>query len=325
MTSKIRVGIIGGAGYTAGELIRILVNHPAVSISWINSLSNAGKFLWEIHEGLMGDTDLMFTEDINLGNIDVLFMCTAHGDSVKWIGEHIIPSSLKIIDLSQDFRDESNGYIYGLPEINRGRIMNARRIANPGCFATAIELSLLPAFKAHAVQGEIQVTALTGSTGAGVKPGAKTHFSWRSDNISTYKEFSHQHLIEIKRTLKQTAGGDINDPVINFVPMRGDFTRGIFASVTFETELSDEELNNIYKDFYKDSVFTHVIDVPLDLKQVVNTNKALLHIEKHGNKAHVVSIIDNLLKGASGQATQNMNLMFGLDETTGLRLKASAF
>lgn len=325
MTSKIRVGIIGGAGYTAGELIRILINHPHVNISWVNSQSNAGKNLWEVHEGLMGDTELTFTQDIELNNIDVLFMCTAHGDSIKWLNEHPLPSSLKVIDLSQDFRDESNGYVYGLPEINRDRVKSACRVANPGCFATAIELALLPAAKSHIINGEINITALTGSTGAGVKPGATTHFSWRSDNISTYKEFTHQHLIEIRRNLAAVAGQEEFETVINFVPMRGDYARGIFASVTFDTSLTRDELVDLYKTFYNDAVFTHIIDVPIDLKQVVNTNKALLHIEKHGDKAHVVSIIDNLLKGASGQAVQNMNIMFGLDQDSGLKLKASAF
>lgn len=325
MNSKIKVGIIGGAGYTAGELIRILLNHPHVTLSWVNSQSNAGNPLWAIHEGLMGDTELCFTDQCDLNSIDVLFLCLAHGDSKKWLDAHEIPAGIKVIDLSQDFRDESNGFVYGLPEINSARISGAKSVANPGCFATALQLAIMPAVKNGSVKGEINITALTGSTGAGVKPGATTHFSWRTDNISTYKEFTHQHLLEIGRTLKSLQPEGSNDNVINFVPMRGDFARGIFASVYFDTQLEKDELLTLYKDFYSKAAFTHVVDVPLDLKQVVNTNKALLHIEKHGDKAHIVSVIDNLVKGASGQAVQNMNLMFGLDESTGLKLKASAF
>lgn len=321
----IKVGIIGGAGYTAGELIRILINHPQVNIMWVNSSSNAGNLITDVHGGLYGDTDMRFTDTADMSAIDVLFMCSAHGDSRRYLESHDIPSSVRIIDLAQDYRDESDGFVYGLPEINRDRIASACKTANPGCFATALQLSMLPAIAAGAVNGEIHVTAVTGSTGAGVKPSAKTHFSWRSDNMSTYKEFTHQHLAEIGRTFSRLTPAGSDTPSVNFVPVRGDFARGIFATVYFDTDLDADTLVTLYKDFYNDAAFTHYVDSPLDLKQAVNTNKALVHVEKHGSKAHVVTAIDNLLKGASGQAVQNMNLMFGLDEKTGLRLKASAF
>lgn len=321
----IRTGIIGGAGYTAGELIRILVNHPYVEIMWVNSTSNAGNRIADVHSGLDGDTDLCFTASPDMLDIDMLFMCSGHGESRRFFESHAVPESVRIIDMAQDYRDGTDGFAYGLPEINRERISNARKVANPGCFATAIQLSVLPAVAAGAVKGEIHVTAVTGSTGAGVKPSATTHFSWRNDNLSTYKEFSHQHLAEINRTLGRLTPAGCLAPVVNFVPVRGDFARGIFATVYFETDLDGRELVTQYKDYYSDAPFVHVVDRPVDLKQVVNTNKALLHIEKHGTKAHVVTAIDNLLKGASGQAVQNMNLMFGLDQKTGLRLKASAF
>ncbi len=321
----IRAGIIGGAGYTAGELIRILVNHPQADIVWINSSSNAGNLITDVHGGLYGDTDMRFTDSADMSAIDVLFLCSAHGDSRRFLESHPVPSTVKIIDLAQDYRDESDGFVYGLPEINRNRISVSDRIANPGCFATAIQLSLLPAIAAGAVNSEVHVTAVTGSTGAGVRPSAKTHFSWRSDNLSTYKEFTHQHLAEIGRTFRQLTPAGLESPTVNFVPVRGDFSRGIFATVYFDTDLDADTLVHLYMDFYNDASFTRCIEAPLDLKQVVNTNKALVHIEKHGTKAHVVTAIDNLLKGASGQAVQNMNLTFGLDEKTGLRLKASAF
>lgn len=321
----IRTGIIGGAGYTAGELIRILVNHPQVEIKWIHSSSNAGNRITDVHGGLYGDTDMRFTDSADMSAIDLLFMCSAHGESRRFLESHPVPESVRIIDLAQDYRDETDGFVYGLPEINRDRISAASRVANPGCFATAIQLSMLPAIAAGAVKGEIHVTAVTGSTGAGVKPSAKTHFSWRSDNLSTYKEFTHQHLAEIGRTFNNLAPAGSDSPAVNFVPVRGDFARGIFATVYFDTDLDAGQLVKLYMDFYTDASFTYIIDMPLDLKQVINTNKALIHIEKHGTKAHVVTVIDNLLKGASGQAVQNMNLMFGLDEKTGLRLKSSAF
>ena len=329
----IRVGIIGAAGYTAGELIRLLVNHPEVEIVFAHSESNAGNPVSDVHSGLIGDTDLRFCSDYNMDDIDVLFMCGAHGKSKEfWIHESKIQGTgskeqgvglLKVIDLAQDFRDESEGYVYGLPEWQKEKICGAQKVANPGCFATAIQLALLPLAGAGLLNNEVQITAITGSTGAGVKPAATTHFSWRSNNISTYKVFQHQHLIEIGRNLSLLQGRDV--PALNFVPVRGDFTRGIFASVYTRCDLSEDEMVALYKDYYKDAAFTFFSDKPVDLKQVVNTNKCVLHIEKHDDKIVVSSVIDNLLKGASGQAVQNMNLMCGLDERLGLRLKASAF
>ena len=319
----IKVGIIGGAGYTAGELLRLLVNHPQVEIAFVHSTSNAGNALSDVHGGLIGQTDLCFADKYDLTAIDALFLCSAHGQSRKFWEEHPLPATLKVIDLAQDFRDESCGYVYGLPEINRQRIAHTFRLANPGCFATAIQLALLPLATNGLLKDEVHVTAITGSTGAGVKPGATTHFSWRSDNISVYKAFEHQHLIEIRRTLKTLQPSFNSD--INFVPMRGDFARGIFASVYTETDLTAEQAVELYKEFYADAAFTFVVDREVDLKQVVNTNKAVVRVAKYGNKLHIVSVIDNLLKGASGQAVQNMNIMFGLDENLGLNLKASAF
>ena len=319
----IKAGIIGGAGYTAGELTRILVNHPDADIRFIHSESNAGKKVFEVHEGLVGDTELSFCSEFDLNGIDVLFLCSGHGKSEAFWKERTMPAGLKVIDLAQDFRDERDGYVYGLPEWQKCRIEGASKVANPGCFATAIQLALLPLASAGLLSNEVQVTAVTGSTGAGVKPGATTHFSWRNNNISTYKVFEHQHLIEINRNLSSVQGKPVGD--INFVPMRGDFTRGIFASVHTDCPLSEEEANQLYREYYKDAAFTFVTDFPVDLKQVVNTNKCLVHVEKHGSKLVISSVIDNLLKGASGQAVQNMNLIFGLPETTGLKLKASAF
>ena len=319
----IKVGIIGGAGYTAGELLRLLVNHSQVEIAFVHSTSNAGNALSDVHGGLIGQTDLCFADKYDLTAIDALFLCSAHGQSRKFWEENPLPATLKVIDLAQDFRDESCGYVYGLPEINRQRIAHTFRLANPGCFATAIQLALLPLATNGLLKDEVHVTAITGSTGAGVKPGATTHFSWRSDNISVYKAFEHQHLIEIRRTLKTLQSSFNYD--INFVPMRGDFARGIFASVYTETDLTAEQAVELYKEFYADAAFTFVVDREVDLKQVVNTNKAVVRVAKYGNKLHIVSVIDNLLKGASGQAVQNMNIMFGLDENLGLNLKASAF
>ena len=321
----IRVGIIGAAGYTAGELIRILVNHPSVELVWAQSSSNAGNKVYDVHEGLLGDTGLAFCEDVDLDSVDVVFLCSGHGKSEAFWKEHEAPEKLRIIDLAQDFRDEHDGYVYGLPEWQRDKIRGARKVANPGCFATCIQLALLPLAGMHALDGDVNVTAITGSTGAGVKPGATTHFSWRNNNISTYKVFEHQHLIEINRNLRLVAQPYGIDPKINFVPMRGDFARGIFASVTVDSELSAEGAVKLYSDWYKDAAFTFVSGKPVDLKEVVNTNKCLVYVEKHGDKLVISSVIDNLLKGASGQAVQNMNLMFGLPENEGLRLKASAF
>ncbi len=320
-----KIGIIGGAGYTAGELLRLLINHPEVSIDFVHSSSNAGEPVANIHQGLLGETDLVFSDTHPLEDIDVLFLCSAHGHSRKFWEENKRPEGLRVIDLAQDFRDESEGYVYGLPEINRDRIASAHSVANPGCFATALQLSLLPLAAAHLLPagGDICITALTGSTGAGVKPGATTHFSWRSDNISVYKPFTHQHLIEIGATLRKLQPG--NDAHINFIPMRGDFARGIFAVTHLDCPLSEEEAVALYKDFYKDAPFTVVSDRPVDLKQAVNTNKAVIHVEKHDGKLLITCAEDNLLKGASGQAVQNLNIMLGIDERTGLRLKPSAF
>ena len=319
----IRVGIIGGAGYTAGELIRLLVNHPEAGFAFIHSESNAGRYVHEVHEGLYGDTDLKFCESFSLEDADVLFLCSGHGKSREFWSRHARPAGLKVIDLAQDFRDESDGYVYGLPEMQRPKIQGAASIANPGCFATAIQLALFPLAKAGFIGSEVSVTAITGSTGAGVKPSPTTHFSWRSDNISTYKVFEHQHLAEITRNLGLLQPR-FQAPV-NFVPMRGDFARGIFATAYLDCPLAEDEAAALYENYYAGAAFTFICDRPLDLKQVVNTNKCLLHVEKHGGKLVISSVIDNLLKGASGQAVQNMNLMFGLPEDSGLKLKASAF
>lgn len=319
----IRAGIIGGAGYTAGELIRLLSNHPEVELAFVHSASNAGNRLADVHSGLEGETELRFSDRCDLGSVDVLFLCSAHGQSRTWLAANPVPAGVKIIDLAQDFRDESDGFVYGLPELNRERIATSARVANPGCFATALQLALLPLAAAGLLTDEVHATAVTGSTGAGVKPSPTTHFSWRSDNLSVYKAFTHQHLAEIVRTLRQLEPAF--DKAVNFVPMRGDFTRGILASVYTACPLDEAAARRLYEDFYGPALFTHVAPGSVDLKQVVNTNKALLSIASHEGKLHVVAVIDNLLKGASGQAVQNMNLMFGLDEHEGLRLKASAF
>lgn len=319
----IKVGIIGAAGYTAGELIRILVNHPEVEIVFAHSTSNAGNKVYDVHSGLVGDTELCFSDSYDLNAVDVVFLCSGHGKSTAFWAENERPAGLKVIDLAQDYRDESEGYVYGLPEINRDRIRNATLLANPGCFATAIQLAILPLAASGLLKSEVNVTAITGSTGAGVKPGATTHFSWRNNNVSVYKAFGHQHLIEIGMNVHNLQPG--YDQSINFIPVRGDFARGILASAYVDCELGIEEATALYEDFYKDAAFTHVFHSNVDLKQVVNTNKCVISIEKHGSKLLVNSVIDNLLKGASGQAVQNMNLMFGLPETLGIRLKASAF
>ena len=319
----IKVGIIGGAGYTAGELLRILVNHPEVEISFVHSTSNAGNPVASVHTTLFGECELCFSEEYDLTAIDALFICSAHGQSGKFLAENEIPEGLRIIDLAQDFRDESNGFVYGLPELNRERTCGAQKVANPGCFATAIQLALLPLAAKGLLNDEVHITAITGSTGAGVKPSATTHFSWRASNISTYKSFEHQHLLEIGRNIHLLEPSFDKD--LNFVPLRGDFTRGILASVYTECPLSQEEAQELYANYYADAAFTFTSERNIDLKQVVNSNKALVHVEKHGTKLHIVTVIDNLLKGASGQAVQNMNLMFGLDEKCGLKLKGSAF
>ncbi|MDR1372266.1 MAG: N-acetyl-gamma-glutamyl-phosphate reductase [Dysgonamonadaceae bacterium] len=323
---KIKTAILGGAGYTAGELIRLLVNHPKAEIVFVQSTSNQGNKITDVHSGLTGETNLTFTGTVeNLDNIDALFLCSAHGDSRKFFADHKVPERIKIIDLSMDYRhrETAEGFIYGLPELNRGKIYKARRIANPGCFATAIQLALLPLAAAGKLTNEIHIQAITGSTGAGVKQLSTTQFSWRNNNISIYKPFTHQHLKEITESLSQLQPSITQQ--INLIPVRGDFPRGIFTIIYTDTELSSDTANNIYRDFYKDSAFTFITDANPDLKQVVNTNKCLIHIEKHGNKLLILSLIDNLLKGASGQAVQNFNLMFGLEEKTGLMLKSSGF
>ena len=320
-----KVGIIGGAGYTAGELLRLLINHPEVSISFVHSESNAGRPVSSVHVGLLGETDLVFSDNHPLEDIDILFLCSAHGHSRKFWEDNVRPDGLKVVDLAQDYRDESDGYVYGLPEKNFDKIAVSDSVANPGCFATAIQLSLLPLAAAGLLpkDGEINITALTGSTGAGVKPGATTHFSWRNDNISVYKAFTHQHLKEIGMTLEQLQPG--NNCRLTFIPMRGDFARGIFAAVTLDTTLSQEEAEKLYKDYYANAPFAVVSDEPIHLKQAVNTNKAVIHVDVHEGKLLVTCAEDNLLKGASGQAVQNMNIMLGIDQRTGLRLKPSAF
>lgn len=335
--NKIKAGIIGGAGYTAGELIRILVNHPGVQLGFVHSESSAGKKLYEVHEGLLGDTQLCFSADFDLSGIDVLFLCGAHGRSGAFWEEHDCPETLTVIDLAQDFRDESCGYVYGLPEWRREKIRGAAKIANPGCFATAIQLGLLPLAAAGLLHGDVNITAITGSTGAGVKPSETTHFSWRNSNISAYKQFTHQHLKEIRRNLGLVQAGKTFEVSsaegtgcetaarLSFIPMRGDFARGIFASIHLECSLSQEEAYKLYEEYYASAPFTFLSAKPANLKQVVNTNKCVISLEVHEGHLVISSVIDNLLKGASGQAVQNMNLAFGFDEAEGLHLKASAF
>jgi len=321
----IKVGIIGGAGYTAGELIRLLLNHPDVELIFVNSSSNAGNKLTAVHAGLYGETEMTFTTNLPLNEIDVLFCCTAHGDTKKFLESNHVPEKLKIIDLSQDFRMASptNTFIYGLPELNRRAICKSKYVANPGCFATGIQLALLPLAKHLMLNNSIHVHAITGSTGAGVKPSATSHFSWRNNNISVYKPFEHQHLLEIRQSLSQLQRSFRS--AINFIPLRGDFTRGIFTTAYMDCKVEIDELKKIYSDYYDDHSFTFVVNENPDLKQVINTNKCLLYLQKVEDKLLVISVIDNLLKGASGQAVHNMNLLFNLEETVGLHLKSSAF
>ena len=320
----IKVGILGAAGYTGGELIRLLLNHPETEIVFANSESNAGNPVSDVHEGLIGDTDLRFTDQMPFEDIDVVFFCFGHGKSEQFLKEHTIPTKVKIIDLAQDFRIKGNhDYVYGLPEINKEDIVRAQHVANPGCFATAIQLALLPAANLNLLKEDVAVNAITGSTGAGQKPSATTHFSWRNNNLSIYKAFTHQHLAEIRQSLSQVQG--YLDASIDFIPYRGDFARGIFCTAVIKTKAPAEDIVEAYKEFYRDAAFTHYSDKAIDLKQVVDTNKALVHVDCFDGKVLVTSAIDNLLKGAVGQAVQNMNLMFGIDEHAGLRLKASAF
>lgn len=324
---KIKVGIVGSAGYTGGELIRLLIHHPEVEIIFANSESNAGKLISSVHNDLFGDTDLAFTSKLN-DEIDVLFLCVGHGNARLFLENNSIPDHIKIIDLSQDFRLEEDSlfqnkqFVYGLPELQREQIKEASFIANPGCFASNIELALLPLAKEGKLTSEIHVNATTGSTGAGQQPSPTSHFSWRSSNLSVYKQFDHQHLSEIKESLYHPT---VQKPKINFIPQRGAFARGIFSSIYLQSDLSLEKAYQVYQDYYQEHPFTHVSHENIDLKQVVNTNKCLIHLSKHDDYIFITSILDNLLKGASGVAVQNMNLLFGLEETLGLRLKPSAF
>jgi N-acetyl-gamma-glutamyl-phosphate reductase len=322
---SIKAGVVGGAGYTGGEMLRLLINHPDVEITFVHSTSNQGNLVADVHTDLLGDTDLRFTGELSYA-IDVLFLCVGHGDAKKFLTANPIPAGIKIIDLSQDFRLSAaagQDWVYGLPELNRARIKTAGFVANPGCFATCIQLGLLPLVAKGLIKNEVHVSATTGSTGAGQSLAASSHFSWRNNNLSVYKAFGHQHLNEIGESLLQL--DPQFDAAINFIPQRGDFTRGILAAMYVESTLTAEEAEALYEDFYAGDPFTHVSKKNIDLKQVVNTNKALVHVEKHGSKLLIISIIDNLLKGASGQAVQNMNLMFGLEERQGLRLKATGF
>lgn len=327
----IRVGIVGGAGYTGGEMLRILINHPNTEIGFVHSTSSANKYVYDIHTDLFGDTDLKFAAELSY-NIDVLFLCVGHGDAKKFLDANPIPEHIKIIDLSQDFRlksevgirkSEVRKFIYGLPELNREAIRTASNIANPGCFATCLQLGLLPLAEKHLLNTEVHITATTGSTGAGQSLSPTTHFTWRNDNLSVYKAFEHQHLNEMGQSIRQLQPDF--DKAINFIPYRGDFTRGIIASMYVDCDISEAEALKLYQHYYAGHPFTHVTTHNIDLKQIVNTNKCFLQVKKHGNKLLIISVLDNLLKGASGQAVQNMNLMFGLDEMASLKLKAIGF
>ena len=320
----IKAGIIGGAGYTAGELIRILINHPQAEIEFVQSSSNAGNAITDVHTNLVGEIEMQFESVPDMHSADVLFLCMGHGRSKSFVDELPVTYKGKIIDLSHDFRlkESAGDFVYGLPELQRDKIAKSSHIANPGCFATAIQLALLPVAAAKKLS-EVHIHAVTGSTGAGQLPTATTHFSWRNNNTSVYKAFGHQHLGEIGETLVQLQCGF--DAPVNFVPIRGDYPRGIMASVYFDTQLIEQKAVTLYKEYYRSHPFVHVVDKNPDLKMVVNTNKAILYVRRYNDKLHIVSLIDNLLKGASGQAVQNMNLIFGLDELTGLHLKPLAF
>ena len=326
----IKVGIVGGAGYTAGELLRLLIHHPDVELKYIMSKSHFGRPVSDVHKDLVGETNLTFSNE--MGDVDVVFLCQGHGKSIEYLNNNHLPDNTKIIDLGQDFRinniftksgSGSMEFVYGLPECNREQIRNANYIANPGCFATAFELALLPLTKAGLLTEAVQVNGITGSTGAGQALSDTTHFSWRNGNISTYKPFSHQHLLEVRKTLETVAEASI--PELNFLPVRGNYTRGIFLTAYTTCALQPQELTVLYRQYYCDAAFTIVCDNEISLKDAVGTNKCLLNVAKYENKVLITSVIDNLLKGASGQAVQNMNLMFGIDERTGLRLKAIGF
>lgn len=320
----IKVAIAGGTGYTAGELLRILINHPEVEITSVLSTTSAGQPVTNFHRDLLGETDLVFTDQ--LGNPDVIFLCLGHGLSREFVDTHDIPQGCRIVDLGNDFRIDSDykgmHFVYGLTDVYTEEIKGCQYVANPGCFATCIQLGLVPLAALKAIEDEVHVTAITGATGGGRKLAETAHFPYRDNNISVYKPFTHQHLGEIHKTISALAG---SNPQINFVPMRGDFTRGIFASIYTKCAMPAEEVAQIYKEFYKDSPFVFVSDAPISLKEVVNTNKCLLHVESHNGYIHITSIIDNLVKGASGQAVENMNMMFGFDRTLALKFKPSAF
>jgi N-acetyl-gamma-glutamyl-phosphate reductase len=320
---KIKVGIVGAAGYTGGELLRILINHPFVEIGWANSQSQTNKPISATHTDLLGDTNLLFSDSLDFDAVDVVFLCSGHGQSKKFLADNPVPPSVKIIDLSTDFRDQSNGFVYGLPELQRDKIKNSSRIANPGCFATTIELALLPLANAQLLTDDVHVSAITGSTGAGQALSQSTHFTWRNNNLSIYKAFTHQHLTEIGMSINSLQADFAKS--INFIPYRGDFTRGIMANVYTKFSGSLDQAKDLYQNYYATHPFTYISEADIDLKQVVNTNKCLLQLQKNGDNLLITSIIDNLVKGASGQAIQNMNLVFGLPEDAGLRLKAMVF
>ena len=322
---KVRIGILGAAGYTGGELIRVLLNHPQTEIVFANSESNAGNKVYAVHEGLLGETEMEFTDEMPFDQVDVVYFCFGHGKSEAFLKEHTIPAHVKIIDLAQDFRIAAPGhdYVYGLPETHRSQISGCNHLANPGCFATCIQLAMLPALAHGLISGDIHVNGITGSTGAGQKPGATTHYSWRNDNISVYKTFTHQHLLEINQTVQELCPG--YDGRVLFIPQRGCFARGIYVTAYAKCDASLEDVQKAYADYYADAAFTHFTTKSPDMKQVVNTNKAVVYVEKYQDQLLMICCIDNLLKGAVGQAVQNMNLMFGLDEKAGLGLKASAF
>lgn len=326
MEQQVKIGIMGGAGYTAGELLRLLINHPNAQIEFVHSKSNAERALHDVHNDLLGDTDLLFTDAFHF-DIDVLFLCVGYGEAKQFLTENQIPVAVKLIDLSNDFRlaptknQFDRSFIYGLPELNREEIKTAQSIANPGCFATCIQLGLLPLAK-EKLLNNVHSTGITGSTGAGQSFQATSHFSWRANNVQPYKSLSHQHIDEIVESVLQLQQSAVK---INFLPWRGDFTRGIIVSSYIDCNLSAEEVKSMFVAYYESHPFVHISDVMIDLKQVVNTNKCVIYIEKQGDKMIMHSAIDNLLKGASGQAVQNMNLMFGLPESSGLLLKASKF
>lgn len=327
MSTAVKVGIIGSAGYTGGELLRLLLNHPNAEIVFAHSESNGGNLLSDVHLDLLGETDLRFSSDLNQ-DIDVLFLCVGHGNAHKFLSNNTIGDDTRIIDLSQDFRLKEKAtfggreFVYGLPEFQRAAIQSAKNIANPGCFATTIELALLPLAQNKLIHSEVHVNATTGATGAGQNPSPTTHFSWRNNNLSAYQMFGHRHLAEIGEVLSYASD---NTPQINFIPQRGDFPRGIFATSYLKTGLNIDEAYEIYESYYAGHPFTHVSRKNIDLKQAVNTNKCLLHLVKHKDNLLIISMTDNLLKGASGQAVQNMNLMFGLKEKAGLNLKSIVY